>query len=170
MCFKLFQVYGCDHDETVSTTPCPHAISTGRLIPKFNTATTSKLSRSSSVVSSMISATARRNDVQNLPSQRARDSQPYPSSLSVASPGIQRRQQDGGPLAFRFVAQGQEPLSSPPRYFQLSLTSSAPPTSPTFSTAGTLINQPSMLFTPADPEVEDWWVVHPIHCLNIQQT
>jgi len=155
MCYKLLQVYTCGHEKAVSTTPCPHAIATGRRIAQVDAALTTELSRSSSVVLSMAPAAARSN-VQDVSLQRDPGAQSSPS-LRVASLGTQGRQQDGAPPAFRFVAPGQEPLPSSPSYSQLSPTSPTPSQepSPTFSTTATLVNQPSMLFTSADPEVDD---------------
>ena len=126
-------------------------------IPQVDAALTPELSRSSSVVSSMAPAAARKSNVQDVSLQRAPGAQCAPSPLRVASLGTQGRQQDGAPPAFRFVAPGQEPLPSSPSYSQLSPTSPTPSQepSPTFSTTATLVNQPSMLFTPADPEVDD---------------
>jgi len=156
MCYKLLQVYICGHEKTVSTTPCPHAIATGRRVPQVDATMTPELSRSSSVVSSMAPAATRRSNVQDLSLQRASGAQSSPSPR-----GTQGRQQDGAPPTFRFVAPGQGPLPSSPSYSQLSPTSSTPSQepSPTFSITATLVNQPSMLFTPADPEVNDGYVV-----------
>ncbi|RMZ72609.1 hypothetical protein GMOD_00007618 [Pyrenophora seminiperda CCB06] len=116
MCYKLLQVYDCGHENTVSTTPCPHAIATGQQIPQVANAMTTELSRPSSVVSSMTPVAARRSDVQDLPSQRATDTHAHPEQLRVATPGTQEGHQNGAPVAFRFVAQGQEPLPSPPSH------------------------------------------------------
>jgi len=179
MCHKLLQVYACGHHKTTCTTPCPHAIATGRRVPS-NRGNAPDLSRSSSVVSAMApsstSPPARRTDVQDLPSQRARESQAHPPPLRAAVLGSQAQQQQGGgnAPAFRFMAPGAGPEaagagsgymqsypSSPASMSPTSPTLSQP--SPTFSTTGTLIDapfatnisSPSTFFTPADPEVDD---------------
>ena len=179
MCHKLLQVYACGHNKTICTTPCPHAIATGRRIPS-NRGNAPDLSRSSSVVSAMTPSStgppARRTDVQDLPSQRARESQAHPSPLRAAVLGSQAQQQQGGgnAPAFRFMAPGTglEAVGAGSGYMQSHPTSpvSMSPTSPTlsqpsptFSTTGTLIDAPisnytpssSTFFTPADPEVDD---------------
>ena len=177
MCHKLLQAYACGHNKTICTTPCPHAIATGRRIPS-NRGNAPDLSRSSSVVSAMAPSStgppARRTDVQDLPSQHARESQAHPSPLRAAVLGSQAQQQQqgrSGTPAFRFMAPGTGPEaagagsgymqshpSSPASMSPTSPTLSQP--SPTFSTTGTLIDapfatnmsSPSTFFT---PEVED---------------
>lgn len=180
MCHKLLQVYACGHHKTICTTPCPHAIATGRRIPS-NRGNAPDLSRSSSVVSAMAPSStgppARRTDVQDLPSQRARESQAHPSPLRAAVLGSQAQQQQqgrSGTPAFRFMAPGTglEAVGAESGYMQshptspVSMSSTSPTLSqpsPTFSTTGTLIDAPisaytpssSTFFTPADPEVDD---------------
>ena len=180
MCHKLPQVYACGHNKTICTTPCPHAIATGRRIPS-NRGNAPDLSRSNSVVSAMAPSStgppARKTDVQDLPSQRARESQAYPSPLRAAVLGSQAQQQQqgrSGTPVFRFMAPGTGPeaVGAGSGYMQSHPTSpvSTSPTSPTlsqpsptFSTTGTLIDvplatnmsSPSTFFTPADPEVDD---------------
>jgi hypothetical protein len=179
MCHKLLQVYACDHNNTVCSTPCPHAIAIGRRIPSDH-GNAPDLSRSSSVVSSMTprssSTPPRRNDVQDLPSQRA-------LRAAVLSSQAKQQQQGGSNApAFRFMAPGTglEVVGAGSGYAQSHPTSPAstsptPPTpnqpSPTFSTTGTLVDthfpaytsSSSTFFTPADPEIDDRLVARCLH-------
>lgn len=190
MCHKLLQVYACGQNKAICTTPCPHAIATGRRIPGDRGNAPGVL-RSSSVVSSMASSSpvlpARRTDVQDLPSQRICESQTHPSPLRAAVLGSQAQQQQqqggGNAPAFRFMAPGTGPeatgaglgytqshSTSPVSMSPASPSPSQP--SPTFST-GTLIDAPistytpssSTFFTPADPEVDDRPVARQ-HCVS----
>ncbi|KAF7671638.1 hypothetical protein GT037_010160 [Alternaria burnsii] len=141
MCHKLLQAYACDHKRIVCTTPCPHAIATGRQISNDLCKTVPELSRSSSAVSSMTPSA-------NGPPLRA----------TVLSSQVQGLQQSGHTPAFRFIAPttGQEatsvglPVSTSP----ISPFSNQP--SPAFSNANSLIepvsSSPSTSLTPADPE------------------
>ena len=162
MCHKLFQVYACGHQKPVCTTSCPHAIATGRHIPRDDNRQDAELSRSVSVVSSTTppapTSTASGSNVQGPRSQR--QSHIHPAPLLVGTPSTHEQRQSGIPPAFHFVASGPEPLSPPPRYSSnfstapLAQSSSQNP-SPTWSTAGTLVNAPSTPFAPAAPEVND---------------
>jgi hypothetical protein len=153
MCHKLLQVYACGHLKDVCTTPCPHALATGRQIPQDNSP---DLSRSPSVVStSTLTATpsspARRNDVQDLPSQRhsqQAQAPAHPSPLRVSVLGEQAP-------AFRFVPPGDVGRSG-----EAGATPTCNEQSPTFSTTSTLASPPSpaTLFFQAEPEMDTRFV------------
>ncbi|RAQ99896.1 hypothetical protein DDE82_007765 [Stemphylium lycopersici] len=157
MCHKLFQVYACGHQKPVCTTPCPHAIATGRQLPRDNNNSNdnssrqeARLSRSVSVVFSTTppvpTSTASRSNMDDPSSQR--QSQAHPSPLLVVTNSTQEQRQSGIPPAFHFVASGPEPRSP------LAQSSSQNPC-PTWLTTGTLVNASSTPLAPADPEVND---------------
>ncbi|KAF1937713.1 hypothetical protein EJ02DRAFT_458503 [Clathrospora elynae] len=144
MCHKLLQVYACGHLKTVCTTPCPHAIATGRQIPQDSVE--QELSRSNSITSSLAPSNASPvwwTDLQNLPSQRQSQAQTpntptRPSPLRIASPPAQKPR-TGPPAAppFHFVTPGQPFPSPPPGYPLISPTTSPSPTSPSSSPSST---------------------------------
>lgn len=113
MCNKLLQLYACNHSKTICTTPCPHALETGRQVPLVSGI--HALVRSDSTVSSLA------------PSNR-HDYQPTQLRSHLA--------QTATPPAFRFVPPGQPSPSGPPPpgYRGHSPTSATPTltTSPSF--------------------------------------
>jgi hypothetical protein len=93
MCHRLLQVYACNHSKTICTTPCPHALNTGRIVSLTTTTNTATISRSNSTVSSITPSRqlAPSSPTFRLvtPSQPSPPSYPRPSSFPDTSATIE---------------------------------------------------------------------------------
>jgi hypothetical protein len=98
MCNKLLQLYACDHSKTICTTPCPHAIDTGRRVPVVSG--NHALVRSDSTVSSLAPPLLRDDQLRSPPTS------PHGASA--------RQTLTAAPSAFRFNPAGKSSPSNPP--------------------------------------------------------